>query len=61
MVSAAMCFIGFTAPILTQEMLSVCGLAPHTFDRDQVTTQTNQLLDMKVNPAQDFSCEWDQD
>ncbi|NXT98594.1 COX41 oxidase, partial [Buphagus erythrorhynchus] len=54
-------FLGFTGLILIWQKHFMYGPIPHTFSDEWVSAQTKRMLDMRVNPVEGISAQWDFD
>ncbi|NXT68288.1 COX41 oxidase, partial [Chaetops frenatus] len=54
-------FLGFTGVILIWQKHFMYGPIPHTFSEEWVSAQTKRMLDMRVNPVEGISAQWDFD
>ncbi|XP_053304278.1 cytochrome c oxidase subunit 4 isoform 1, mitochondrial [Spea bombifrons] len=58
-VGAGLIFVGLSALIVIWQKKYVFGEVPHTLSEEWVSVQTKRMLDMRVNPVQGFSSQWD--
>uniref|UniRef100_A0A8D2N3H1 Cytochrome c oxidase subunit 4 n=1 Tax=Zonotrichia albicollis TaxID=44394 RepID=A0A8D2N3H1_ZONAL len=54
-------FLGLTGVILIWQKHFMYGAVPHTFSDEWVSAQTKRMLDMRVNPVQGITAQWDFD
>ncbi|NP_001266177.1 cytochrome c oxidase subunit 4 isoform 1, mitochondrial-like [Taeniopygia guttata] len=54
-------FLGLTGVILIWQKNFMYGPVPHTFTDEWVSAQTKRMLDMRVNPVQGITAQWDFD
>uniref|UniRef100_A0A8C3N288 Cytochrome c oxidase subunit 4 n=1 Tax=Geospiza parvula TaxID=87175 RepID=A0A8C3N288_GEOPR len=54
-------FLGLTGIILIWQKNFMYGPVPHTFSDEWVSAQTKRMLDMRVNPVQGITAQWDFD
>ncbi|NXO44887.1 COX41 oxidase, partial [Locustella ochotensis] len=52
-------FLGVTGIILIWQKHFMYGPVPHTFSDEWVSAQTKRMLDMRVNPVEGISAQWD--
>ncbi|NXS26830.1 COX41 oxidase, partial [Pomatostomus ruficeps] len=54
-------FLGFTGLILIWQKHFMYGPIPHTFSEEWRAAQTKRMLDMRANPVEGISAQWDFD
>ncbi|NXY38511.1 COX41 oxidase, partial [Pomatorhinus ruficollis] len=54
-------FLGLTGLILIWQKHFMYGPIPHTFSEEWLSAQTKRMLDMRVNPVEGISAQWDFD
>ncbi|XP_038004324.1 cytochrome c oxidase subunit 4 isoform 1, mitochondrial isoform X1 [Motacilla alba alba] len=54
-------FLGVTGIILIWQKNFMYGPVPHTFSDEWLSAQTKRMLDMRVNPVQGITAQWDFD
>ncbi|NXY24169.1 COX41 oxidase, partial [Atrichornis clamosus] len=54
-------FLGLTGIILIWQKHFMYGTIPHTFSEEWLSAQTKRMLDMRVNPVEGISAQWDFD
>ncbi|NXX65310.1 COX41 oxidase, partial [Spizella passerina] len=54
-------FLGLTGVILIWQKHFMYGPVPHTFSDEWLSAQTKRMLDMRVNPVQGITAQWDFD
>ncbi|NXM01279.1 COX41 oxidase, partial [Tyrannus savana] len=54
-------FLGLTGIILIWQKHFMYGPIPHTFSEEWLSAQTKRMLDMRVNPVEGISSQWDFD
>ncbi|NXH88702.1 COX41 oxidase, partial [Edolisoma coerulescens] len=54
-------FLGLTGVILIWQKHFMYGTVPHTLSEEWVSAQTKRMLDMRVNPVEGISAQWDYD
>ncbi|NXR87697.1 COX41 oxidase, partial [Hypocryptadius cinnamomeus] len=54
-------FLGLTGIILIWQKHFMYAPAPHTFSDEWLSAQTKRMLDMRVNPVQGITAQWDFD
>ncbi|NWR26001.1 COX41 oxidase, partial [Emberiza fucata] len=54
-------FLGLTGVILIWQKHFMYGPIPHTFSDEWLSAQTKRMLDMRVNPVQGITAQWDFD
>lgn len=58
-IGGTLIFIGLTAFIILWQRKYVFGEIPHTLSDDWIAMQTKRMLDMRMNPVEGFSSNWD--
>uniref|UniRef100_A0A8C3KNX0 Cytochrome c oxidase subunit 4 n=1 Tax=Calidris pygmaea TaxID=425635 RepID=A0A8C3KNX0_9CHAR len=54
-------FLGLTGLILIWQKHYMYGPIPHTFSDEWLSAQTKRMLDMRINPVEGISAQWDFD
>ncbi|XP_057237412.1 cytochrome c oxidase subunit 4 isoform 1, mitochondrial [Malurus melanocephalus] len=57
----ALFFLGLTGVILIWQKHFMYPPIPHTFSEEWLSAQTKRMLDMRVNPVEGISAQWDFD
>uniref|UniRef100_A0A8C5TCU3 Cytochrome c oxidase subunit 4 n=1 Tax=Malurus cyaneus samueli TaxID=2593467 RepID=A0A8C5TCU3_9PASS len=57
----ALFFLGLTGVILIWQKHFMYAPIPHTFSEEWLSAQTKRMLDMRVNPVEGISAQWDFD
>ncbi|KFW72959.1 hypothetical protein AS28_04090, partial [Pygoscelis adeliae] len=52
-------FLGVTGLILIWQKHYMYGPVPHTFSEEWLSMQTKRMLDMRINPVEGISSQWD--
>ncbi|NXL93848.1 COX41 oxidase, partial [Alectura lathami] len=52
-------FLGVTGVILIWQKMFMYAPAPHTFTDEWLSMQTKRMLDMRINPVEGISAQWD--
>ncbi|XP_021264679.1 cytochrome c oxidase subunit 4 isoform 1, mitochondrial [Numida meleagris] len=52
-------FLGVSGLILIWQKMYMYGPIPHTFSDEWLSMQTKRMLDMRINPVEGISSQWD--